>query len=129
MTYSKQVQTSENWDDDPDEVVYKGEDLELLRKSIRQELEEEMSNKGPRKKRESEITNYGGKDGQTLDNVVISMAEEGEIDAKLAEIAESSKKPLEEYKKTVSERQMDYITNEIMVDKLFKRLKELNPSK
>ena len=56
-------------------------------------------------------------------------AEEGEIDAKLAEIAESSKKPLEEYKKTVSERQMDYITNEIMVDKLFKRLKELNPSK
>ena len=80
VTYSKQVQTSENWDDDPDEVVYKGEDLELLRKSIRQELEEEMSNKGPRKKRESEITNYGGKDGQTLDNVVISMAEEGEIE-------------------------------------------------
>lgn len=75
VTYSKAVQTTLSWSEDVDEKVYKGEDLELLRKSIRQEIEEEMS-KSQRKKRESEVTNYGGDN----DNMKVAMAEEGEID-------------------------------------------------
>lgn len=75
VTYSKGVQTSESWSDDVEETIYKGEDLELLRQSIRQELEEEM-NKIPRKKRESESTNFNlDKDG-----FKISLAEEGDIE-------------------------------------------------
>lgn len=75
VTYSKGVQTTDLWSDDGDEVVYKGEDLELLRKSIRQEVEEEMT-RTQRRKRESDITNYGG----DKEHLKISIAEEGEVD-------------------------------------------------
>ncbi len=41
-----------------------------------------------------------------------------DIDAKLAEVAKSAGKELEEYKKTVSERQLDYIANDLIYGKL-----------
>lgn len=57
------------------------------------------------------------------------VAEQSEIDAKLSAMAESAGKTLDDYKETASERQVEYITNEILVDKLFALLNELNPEK
>ncbi len=53
-------------------------------------------------------------------------ATEEEIDAKLAEQASSVGKSVEEYKKTVSEKQLSYVENGVIIDKLFKFLKENN---
>ena len=44
-------------------------------------------------------------------------------------MAETAKKDVEEFKKGLPERQVEYIKNEIVIDKLFKLLKELNPVK
>ena len=46
-------------------------------------------------------------------------AEDSEVDAKLAEQAESVGKTAEEYKKSVDPRQIEYIQNDIIVTKLF----------
>ncbi len=48
---------------------------------------------------------------------------------KIASMAETAKKDVEEFKKDLPERQVEYIKNEIVIDKLFKLLKELNPVK
>ena len=53
-------------------------------------------------------------------------AEDGEVDAKLAEQAESVGKTAEEYKKSVDPRQIEYIQNDIIVTKLFDFLKANN---
>ncbi|MCH5143064.1 MAG: trigger factor [Clostridiales bacterium] len=53
-------------------------------------------------------------------------AEESEIDAKLAEQAESVGKTAEEYKKSVDPRQIEYIENDIIITKLFDFLKNNN---
>lgn len=53
-------------------------------------------------------------------------ASEEEIEAKVAEQAESVGKSAEEYKKTMDPRQFDYIKNDIIVTKLFSFLKENN---
>ena len=53
-------------------------------------------------------------------------ATEEDIDAKIAEQATSVGKSAEEYKKTVNEKQISYIENGIIIDKLFKFLKENN---
>ena len=45
--------------------------------------------------------------------------EPGELDAKIEEQAKSVDKSLEEYKKTIDPRQVEYITNDIIVTKLF----------
>lgn len=49
-------------------------------------------------------------------------ADKEEIEAKLVTFADNAKKDLEEYKKTMSSRQVDYITQEIVMDKLFSYL-------
>ena len=49
-----------------------------------------------------------------------------EIDARLAEVAKSAGKELDEYKKTVSERQIDYIANDLVYKKLIDFLKANN---
>ena len=49
-----------------------------------------------------------------------------EIDAKIAEQAASVGKDAEEYAKTVSDKQRGYIENGLIIDKLFKFLKENN---
>ncbi|MGN0818969.1 MAG: trigger factor [Christensenellaceae bacterium] len=49
-------------------------------------------------------------------------AEQAEIDAKIAEQAKSVDKEVEEYKKTMDPRQVEYIQNSIIVDKLFEFL-------
>ena len=51
---------------------------------------------------------------------------EEEIEAKLAEQAESVGKSLKEYRKSVNDKQISYIENGIIIDKLFKFLKENN---
>ncbi|MDY2880542.1 MAG: trigger factor [Candidatus Borkfalkiaceae bacterium] len=53
-------------------------------------------------------------------------ATEEEIEAKIAEQAAAAKKEVEEYKKTVNDRQRSYIENGIVIDKLFRFLKENN---
>lgn len=53
-------------------------------------------------------------------------AEESDIENKIKEQAESVGKSYEEYVKTVNDRQRSYIENEIVIDKLFKFLKENN---
>ena len=53
-------------------------------------------------------------------------ATEEEIDAKVAEQAESVNKTAEEYKKNMDPRQFDYIRSDIVITKLFKTLKENN---
>ena len=53
-------------------------------------------------------------------------ATEEEIDAKIAEQAANAKEDLEKYKKSVNDRQKSYIENGIVIDKLFKFLKENN---
>ena len=53
-------------------------------------------------------------------------AEDAEVDAKLAEQAESVGKTAEEYKKSVDPRQIEYIQNDIIVTKLFDFLKANN---
>ncbi|MBE5741886.1 MAG: trigger factor [Clostridiales bacterium] len=53
-------------------------------------------------------------------------ATEADIDAKLAEQATSVGKSLEEYKKSVNDKQISYIENGVIIDKLFKFLKENN---
>lgn len=53
-------------------------------------------------------------------------ATEEEVDAKVAEQAESVNKTAEEYKKNMDPRQFDYIRNDIVITKLFKTLKENN---
>ena len=53
-------------------------------------------------------------------------ATEEEIEAKLAEQAESVGKSLKEYRKSVNDKQIGYIENGIIIDKLFKFLKENN---
>ena len=49
-----------------------------------------------------------------------------DIDAKLSESAKSVNKTLEEYKKTVSDRQVEYIANELLYNKLTDFLKANN---
>ena len=49
-----------------------------------------------------------------------------EIDAKIAEQAASLGKSVEDHKKTINERQLSYVENDIIVNKLFKFLKENN---
>lgn len=46
-----------------------------------------------------------------------------EVDKKIAELAEQAKKSVEEYNKDVDERQLEYIKNQIVMDKLFAYLK------
>ena len=53
-------------------------------------------------------------------------ATEEEVDAKVAEQAESVGKETEEYKKGMDPRQFDYISSDIVITKLFKTLKENN---
>lgn len=53
-------------------------------------------------------------------------AEDSEVDAKLAEQAESVGKTAEEYKKSVDPRQIEYIQNDIIITKLFDFLKTNN---
>ena len=53
-------------------------------------------------------------------------ATEEEIEAKLAEQAESVGKSLKEYRKSVNDKQIGYVENGIIIDKLFKFLKENN---
>ncbi len=53
-------------------------------------------------------------------------AEEKEIDAKIKEQAESVDKSFEEYKKSIDPRQVEYITSDIIVTKLFDFLKANN---
>ena len=49
-----------------------------------------------------------------------------EVDAKIAEQAESVGKSADEYAKTISDKQRGYIENGIVIDKLFKFLKDNN---
>ena len=53
-------------------------------------------------------------------------ATEEEIDAKIAEQAANAKEDPEKYKKSVNDHQKSYIENGIVIDKLFKFLKENN---
>lgn len=53
-------------------------------------------------------------------------AEDEEIDAKIAEQAESVGKTAEEYKKTIDPRQIEYIASDIIVTKMFDFLKANN---
>ncbi len=53
-------------------------------------------------------------------------AEEAEIDAKLEEFAKAANKTLEEYKKDTDASQLEYIANDIVINKLFAFLKENN---
>ena len=53
-------------------------------------------------------------------------AEKSDIEAKIKEQAESIGKTYEEYAKDVNDRQRSYIENEVVVDKLFRFLKENN---
>ncbi len=46
-------------------------------------------------------------------------AEKSEIDAKIEEQAKSVEKTVEEYKKSMNQRQLDYIANDIVITKLF----------
>jgi trigger factor len=49
-------------------------------------------------------------------------AEQAEVDAKVAEQAASVNKSVEDYKKTMDRRQLEYITNDIVITKLFEFL-------
>ncbi len=51
---------------------------------------------------------------------------DGELDAKIEEQAKSLGKTLEEYKKTIDPRQVEYITNDILITKMFDFLKANN---
>ena len=53
-------------------------------------------------------------------------AEPEEVDAKIEEQAKSVEKTFEEYKKTIDPRQVEYITNDIIITKLFDFLKANN---
>lgn len=53
-------------------------------------------------------------------------AEDGEINAKIEEQAKSVGKTLEEYKKNIDPRQTEYITNDIIITKLFDFLSKNN---
>ena len=53
-------------------------------------------------------------------------ATQEEIDAKIAEQAASVGKTAEEYKKNIDPRQQEYITNDIVITKLFTFLEENN---
>ena len=53
-------------------------------------------------------------------------ATEEEVDAKIAEQAASVEKTAEEYKKNMDPRQIDYISSDIVITKLFNFLKENN---
>lgn len=53
-------------------------------------------------------------------------ATDEELDAKIADFAKGANKSLEEYKSTMQPMQMDYIANEVVMDKLFLFLKENN---
>ncbi len=52
--------------------------------------------------------------------------EDGELDAKIEEQAKSVEKTAEEYKKTMDPRQVEYITSDIIITKLFDFLKANN---
>ena len=53
-------------------------------------------------------------------------AQKSIIDAKLTETAEKSGKTLEDFKKTVSEYQLEYVEREIIIEKLFDFLRTNN---
>lgn len=55
-------------------------------------------------------------------------ATEEDKQKKFAEMAELAKKDVEEFKKSLPERQLEYIENEIIIDKLFALLTEWNPA-
>ncbi len=55
-------------------------------------------------------------------------ATEEDKQKKFAEMAEAAKKEVEEFKKSLPERQLEYIENEIIIDKLFALLNEWNPA-
>ena len=67
---------------------------------------------------------------QLIVNKIIELegikAEPEEVEAKVAEQAKSVGKETEEYKKSMDPRQFEYISNEIVVDKLFAFLVESN---
>ena len=52
--------------------------------------------------------------------------DDGELDAKIEEQAKSVGNTLEEYKKTIDPRQVEYISNDIIITKLFDFLKANN---
>lgn len=53
-------------------------------------------------------------------------ASDDELDSKIADFAKGANKSLEEYKSSMQPMQMDYIANEVIMDKLFLFLKENN---
>lgn len=88
VTYSKEVQTSPyedgDYDEDDygaDEVVYKGSELELLRNSIRQEIEAEIARASRSKDTQQQQRQDGNEnDKQVVDNIEITLAEDSELD-------------------------------------------------
>lgn len=90
VTYSKEVQTSPYDDkgygeDDygEEEVVYKGSELDLLRNSIRQEIESEMARASRRKdnvtQQHQQQQDGDDNDKQVIDNIEITLAEDSEL--------------------------------------------------
>ncbi len=63
--------------------------------------------------------------GKLIEEEKVEATEE-EIDAKVAEQAASVGKTVEEYKKNIDPRQIDYIRSDIVITKLFKALKDGN---
>ena len=64
-----------------------------------------------------------------IDKVIKSeniKVEEGELDKKIEEQAKSVDKSAEEYKKTMDPRQVEYISNDIVITKMFDCLKANN---
>ncbi|MEG2001854.1 MAG: trigger factor [Clostridia bacterium] len=53
-------------------------------------------------------------------------AEQADIDGKVAELAEKAGKTVEEYKTTMKPQQVEYISRNVIIDKLFGFLKEVN---
>lgn len=51
---------------------------------------------------------------------------EEEIDAKIAEFAKGANKSVEDFKKEITEQQINYIVNDVVMDKLFDFLKKSN---
>ncbi|KAF5101159.1 hypothetical protein D0Z00_001005 [Geotrichum galactomycetum] len=88
VTYSKEVQTSPYEDDGNDEddygaeeVVYKGSELELLRNSIRQEIEAEIARASRGKDtQQQQRQDAGESEKQVIDNIEITLAEDSELD-------------------------------------------------
>ncbi|MBR1676275.1 MAG: trigger factor [Clostridia bacterium] len=64
-----------------------------------------------------------------IDKIIVDEkleATDEEINERIAKQAEAAKKPVEEYKKDIDAQRRSYIENSIVIDKLFKFLKENN---